>query len=784
MKFTLSWLKDHLDTSASLSEIADKLVALGLEVEGIEDPSQALKGFVVAHVVEAGRHPNADRLSLCYADIGGREKVQVVCGAPNVRAGMKVAFAPVGVVIPASGTVLKKGKIRDIESCGMFCSARELQLGEDQDGILDLQTSLPVGSPLAQALGLTDPVIDVSLTPNRADCFGVRGIARDLAASGIGVLKPFPYEPTTGEFVCPVTVTIEDLEVCPDFQVRLLKGVRNGASPDWVQNRLRAIGQRPISALVDVTTYLTYDLGRPLHVFDAAKIQGNLTVRLSKAGQTLSLLNGKDIVLEDGMTVIADDARVVSLGGIMGGQETGCSEETVDVLIECAAFDPVRIAQTGRALNLLSDARTRFERGVDPASIRPGLEAATDLILRWCGGKASQIAPFKNPLPHPVTIALTQDKITGLSGCPITLKEAWSFLEKLGFQLVSLTELELSVTVPSHRQDVEGPADLVEEVLRLQGYDQIPPIPLPPAPAQSQSSPSSLVRRVLATRGLLEAVTWSFMDQDLAVKFGGGDPSLRLSNPLSEEWTVMRPSIVPNLIQAAIRNQDRGQTSVPLFEVGPQFNGNGQQLVATGVIAGLTGPRHWAEPPRVVDVFDAKAHVLATLAALGIAESALQIEASSPDYYHPGRKGRVKQGNKVFALFGEIHPALITSLGGQGSFGAFEIFLDQIPAMRSKISNLTLSPYQSVVRDFAFVVDKSVSADQIIKAITKVDRGLILHIFDVYEGEKIDPAQKSLAIQVRFDPLTGTLTEAQITELCDKIISNVFKVTGGILRHS
>jgi phenylalanyl-tRNA synthetase beta chain len=789
MKFTLSWLKDHLETTASLSEIAEKLVTLGLEVESIEDPAEKLKGFVVADIIEAGRHPNADRLNLCLADAGNGERIQVVCGAPNVRIGMKVAFAPIGVTIPSTGTVLKKGKIRDVESFGMFCSATELGMGEESDGILDLETTMPAGTPLAEALGLTDPVIDIAITPNRGDCFGIRGIARDLAASGLGTLKPLTPREKSGTFPCSVTVTIEDSQACPDFQVIAIRDLRNTSSPDWVQRRLQAVGLRPISALVDVTNYLTFDLGRPLHVFDLNKVKGNLTVRLAKAGETLTALNDKDYTLDENMTVISDDSGVLSLGGIMGGMSTGCLEDTVDVLIECASFDPIRTAQTGRTLSILSDARTRFERGVDPLSIPQGLAEAVNLILDWCGGTPSEvgITTHKNPLPKtaPLPITLTHEKLTRLSGCNITMTEAKGFLEALEFAIISSNATEVTVVAPSYRPDIEGPADLVEEVLRLKGYDQIPAIFLPPVQKKTEAiSIPSIVKRLLAARGLNEAITWSFMDEGLAQKFGEIDPSLRLTNPISIEMAFMRPSIIPNLIQAAIRNQDRGQASVALFEVAPQFGKCTQTLAATGLLSGQTGHRHWAQTPRPVDVFDAKAHVLAILATLGITESSLQIEATGPHYYHPGRKGSIKQGNRTFAHFGEIHPGIITDMSGNGVYAGFEVFLDQLPPLRLKKPALQLSPYQPVMRDFAFVVDDTISADQVVKAIGKVDRSLIttIHIFDVYKGDKLEKGKKSLGIQVRLEPQNGTLTDAQITEVCDNIISSVIKATGGALR--
>lgn len=790
MKFTLSWLKDHLETTASLAEIADRLVTLGLEVEGIEDPAEKLKGFVVATVIEAGRHPNADRLSLCYADPGNGERIQVVCGAPNVRTGMKVAFAPLGVTIPSTGTVLKKGKIRDVESLGMFCSAEELELDANSEGILDLDPTLVAGTPLAEALGLTDPVIDVSITPNRSDCFGVRGIARDLAAGGLGTLKPLAYQPTPGAYPCPTTVTIEDSSACLDMSVRAIRGVKNAASPEWAQRRLTASGLRPISALVDVTNYLTIDLGRPLHVFDLAKVQGNLTVQLSKGGEALAALNGKAYTLDEGMTVIADGSGVLSLGGIIGGESTACLENTVDVLIECAHFDPIRTAQTGRTLSVLSDARTRFERGVDPLSIPTGLEAATQLILQWCGGSSSEVgqAIHKNPVrkAEPRHITLTQEKLTSLSGYEIPLPEAQTLLETLGFTVVSAQPVNLTIHPPSWRPDIEGPADLVEEVLRLKGYDQIPLTPLPVSPL-TREAPSlpSIAKRVLASRGLNEVVTWSFMAEGLASEFGENVPSLRLANPINIELGYMRPSILPNLIQATIRNQDRGQASVALFEVGPQFEPDNQRLMATGILVGPTGSRHWAQSSRPYDVYDAKAPALAVLTTIGITESSLQVEATGPGYYHPGRKGTLKQGNRTLAVFGEIHPSLVTQMGGEGAFAGFEVFLDQLPPLKLKKPALQLSPYQPVTRDFAFVMDETIPANQVVQAIAKTDRSLVttIDVFDVYKGDKLPSGKKSLAFQVRLEPQAGTLSEAQITEVCDKIIENVSKATGGILRN-
>lgn len=788
MKFTLSWLKDHLETTAPLSAIIEKLTNLGLEVESIEDFSEKFKGFVVADVVAATAHPNADRLSLCFADIGDGNRLQVVCGAKNVRAGMKVAFAPIGVTIPASGVVLKKGKIRDVESFGMFCSGEELGIGEADEGILDLDASFVAGTPLVEALMLNDPIIDIAITPNRADCFGIRGIARDLAAAGLGTLKPLIYKEREGAFPCPLNVTIEDSHACSDFQMQVIRGVKNGPSPDWVQKRLRSVGQKPISALVDVTNYLTFDLGRPLHVFDLSKIHGNLNVRPAKDGETLTALNGKNYTLEAGITVIADPSQVLSIGGIMGGMDSSCLESTVDVLIECAHFDPIHTAKTGRALSLLSDARTRFERGMSLESIPEGLNAATQLILEWCGGTLSErrMPAYKKPPSkiEAMPITLTQEKLKSLSGLEISLAEAQSFLEALGFVMISHTSSQLTLLSPSHRHDIEGPADLVEEVLRLKGYDQIPLTPLPSVSLKTQSpSLPSIVKRTLAARGMHEVISWSFISEELAQKFGGCDDSLKILNPISVDLGFMRPSIIPNLLQIGIRNIHRGQDVISLFEVGPQFQPNQENLMATGLLTG-TNARHWSQSSHSINVFDAKAHILSVLNTLGVSESSLQIETAGPEYYHPGRKGTFKQGNRTLATFGEIHPSIIKIMNGEGRFFGFEIFLNLLPPLRVKKTTLHLSNYQPVMRDFAFVVDENIPADQLIKTISKVDRTLItaVDIFDVYKGDKLEHGKKSLAVQVRLEPQESTLTDVQIAEVCHNIISNVEKATGGVLR--
>ncbi|WP_032112387.1 phenylalanine--tRNA ligase subunit beta [Candidatus Paracaedibacter symbiosus] len=795
MKFTLSWLKDHLETDASLEEICVKLVELGLEVEGVDNPADKLKGFVVGQVSVHGKHPNADRLSLCQVDIGKSELVQVVCGATNVRQGMKVVFAGIGTVIPVTGEALKKGKIRDVESFGMMCSAGELLLGEDRDGIMDLVTDALPGTPIIDVLNLNDSVIDVSITPNRADCFGVRGIARDLAASGIGTLRPLPYKPVVGTFDSPLQVVIENSEACSDFRGVYIKGVTNGPSPEWVQRRLEAIGLRPISALVDVTNYLSYDLCRPLHVFDAAKIKGNLTVRLSQTGETFNALNGKTYELNDQMTVIAAQTNILAtdilaLAGVMGGEDSSCTDTTTDVFLECALFDPIRTANTGRTLNLPSDARTRFERGVDPESQAYGLSAALNLILDWCGGQPSHVVsafhtpgtlvPWQAPI-----IRLTHERLLRVGGCDISMDEAAQILTKLGFK-VTHTAAQLEAKVPSHRMDVTNSMDLIEEILRLYGYDNIPEVPLPQVDVTVlPKTKADVSRRILAARGFFETVSWSFLSEDRAALFGDIEPGLKLTNPISQDLAIMRPTALANHIDAVVRNANRGLENVKLFEVGPHYTLKQQQLVASGIRSGKSHARHWLEAPRSVDVYDAKADVQAILTTLGVSDSAYQIEASAPKYYHPGRSGSVKQGNKTLAYFGEIHPKTLAAFETDIPMVAFEIFLDNIHQPKAKKTSLNLSPYQSVTRDFAFVVASDVKADAIVRTIQKVDRPLIssVQIFDVYTGDKIGDNLKSIAVEVKLEPTKATLTEAEINDLSDRIINAVAKATGASLRQ-
>lgn len=782
MKFTLSWLKDHLDTSASVAQIADALVCLGLEVESLEDPSAALQGFVVAQVASREKHPNADRLSLCQVDDGSGAMVQVVCGAPNVRAGMKVAFARVGQVIPITGEALKKGRIRDVDSCGMLCSSRELNLGDDHDGIMDLETDAQPGTPLTNVLSV-DPVIELSITPNRGDCFGVRGIARELAALGLGTLKPLTYPKTEGQGSSAVSVTLADTKACPYFIGRTIRGVKNGPSPLWVQDRLKAIGLRPISALVDMTNYLSFDLGRPLHVFDVAKVQGNLTVRLTQKGETLDALNEKTYTLDDGMIAIADDAGVLALGGIMGGVQSGCTDETTDVFIECAIFDPIRIAHTGRQLNLISDARSRFERGIDPAAMVDGIHAATQLILDWCGGVPSEIVFAGQQPRHEKTITLTIEQLKSLSGQSLPLSQIEEMLNRLGFKTVELAIDRITVETPSWRHDVMGWQDLVEEILRLIGYDHIEAVSLTPPTLSAMMDPvEPMLKRLLASRGLYEVVTWSFISESQSQLFAQGQQTLQLANPISQDLSVMRPSLIPSLLSLVSNNQARGQDSFGLFELGAQFSADkSQATMLSGVRVGTTGPRHWGETPRHWDAFDVKADVIAVLDAMGLSG---QLETKAPDYYHPGRSATIRQGNKVLAYLGELHPQVLMALDLKGPIVAFEIVLDALTLRKSK-ANVSLSPYQSVERDFAFVLDRHVPAENVIRAVQKVDKQLItaVCVFDLYEGDKIAADKKSLALQVKLQPTKATLTDADIQAISDQIIQSVQQTTGGVLRQ-
>ncbi len=796
MKFTLGWLKDHLETQAPLEEICERLTMLGLEVDSITNPAETLQPFRVAYVVEAKQHPNADRLRVCRVDTGEGE-VQVVCGAPNARSGMKGVFAPEGTYIPGTDITLKAAEIRGEASSGMLVSERELELSSDHAGIIDV-TDLdpPVGTPFAEVMGLNDPVVEIGLTPNRGDCAGIRGIARDLAAAGLGILKPEPYSgKVAGNFGSPINVHLEAGDACPIFVGRYIRGVKNGPSPAWLQQRLKAIGLRPISALVDITNYFTYDRARPLHVFDADKVNGDIHVRFGKPGETLEALDGRTYTADETMCMIADEKCAEAFGGIMGGEPSGCTGETENVFVESAWFDPTRTAATGRKLGIHSDARYRFERGVDPQSLIPGAEGATAMILELCGGEPSELVIAGEEPEWRRSYHFRPQRVQELTGVDVLREVAEATLKTLGFGW-ELTDDGIMVSPPSWRPDVHGEADLVEEVIRVHGYDAIPVTPLPrqttlPQPAVSESQARRpRARRALAVRGLLEAVTFSFMPKGQAEKFGGGAAELSLVNPISAELDQMRPSILPNLLDAARRNRDRGFRSAGLFEVGPQYRDSshtGQDLMAAGLRWGQTGPRHWAETPRAVDVFDAKADALAALAGCGAPVDTAQVVAEAPSWYHPGQSGSIRLGKAVLAYFGAMHPAILRDYDIDGTAVGFECFLDHIPLPRAKgkaRALLKLEPLLPVERDFAFLVEEDVPAETVMRAVRQADKTMItdVSVFDVYKGQGVPEGQKSLALSVTYQPREATLTDEQIDALGAKVVAAVEKATGGKLR--
>lgn len=810
MKFTLSWLKDHLKTTATVEEISTKLSAIGLEVEGVEDPAAKLGAFRVARIVEAKKHPNADKLQVVQVEVEkGMPLYEVVCGAPNARAGLVSVFAPLGTYIPGSNITLEKKPVRGVVSNGMMCSAAELELAEDSQGILDLPAEWAdkVGERYIDAAGLNDPVFEVKITPNRPDCTGVRGIARDLAAAGLGTLKPEKaIAGVEGASDCAVKVVLDfsadTASACPMFAARLVKGVKNVPSPAWLQNRLKAVGLRPINALVDVTNYISQDRGRPLHVYDADKLKGAVRARLGKAGETFRALDGKDYAIDEAMCVIADDSGPLGLGGIIGGEASGSTEGTVNVLIESAYFDPLRTAATGRKLGLVTDARYRFERGVDPESVLPGLDIATQMIMKLCGGKPSKaVVAGKVPDTRPAILFDTA-RVAKLAGLELPPAEITGILEALGCVLVPGEHGMLEVVPPSWRPDIHGAADLVEEVVRIAGIDRVPSTPLPRVSGVATSvltdrqKRARRVRRLLAGRGLVEAVTWSFIPKGEAQLFGAGEKPLELANPISVDLSVMRPSLLPGLLTAVERNRNRGFADVALFELGQAYRGEkpGDQYVAasgvrTGTAALSGAGRHWDGAGEPVTVFDAKADVVAALAAMGFDASKAQIVREAPAWYHPGRSGALRLGPKVvLAHFGEVHPEVLKTLDVAAPVVAFEIFLDALPPEKKKSrakASLAAADLLPVRRDFAFVLDKGVAAGEVVKAALAADKTLISNVtvFDLFEGGSLaQEGKKSLAIEVTMQPQQQTLTEAEIDAVSQKVIGDVRKATGGEIR--
>ena len=795
MKFTLSWLKEHLETEAGLDEIVERLTAIGLEVEGVENPAEKLAPFTIAQVLTAERHPQADKLQVLTVDAGpahnGGEPIQVVCGAPNARAGMKGVFGAPGAHVPGSDLTLKVASIRGVESRGMMCSVRELELGDEHDGIIALPDDAPVGASFAVYAGLDDPVIDVSVTPNRQDAMGVHGIARDLAAAGLGTLKPLGIEAISGSYPCPVDIRTDDPEGCPAFYGRVVRGVRNGPSPAWLQQRLKAVGQRPISALVDMTNFVTLAYGRPLHVYDLARLEGAVVARRARDGEQVLALNGKTYTLDPSMTVIADDAGVHDIGGIMGGEHSGVTEETTDILIECAYFDPEHIARTGQKLGIASDARTRFERGVDPEFVEPGLQLATRMAIELAGGEPSEVVRAGRPPLETSTLEYDPGRCAALGGIEVDEVRQREILERLGFGVE--TGESWTITVPSWRRDVIGSADIVEEIARIEGYDKVPSTPLKRVPGVARPTATAeqllerRVRRTAAVRGLNEAVTWSFVSEAEAAPFGGS--AWVLANPISEEMKAMRPSLLPGLLAAAARNVARGAASVRLFEVGRRYLADSERPTLGLILVGDRSARNWRSGrSEGVDAFDAKAEAMAILAAAGAPVDNLQALAPGSGVYHPGRSARLSLGPKTpLAEFGELHPATLRAFDLAGPAVAAEIFLDALPQKRGGAGRMrgAFAPpaLQAVKRDFAFLVPSELEADRLLRAVRGADRQAIagVELFDLFTGAGVPEGSKSLAVEVTLQPSEKSFTEEELKAVSEKIVGAAAKV-GAALR--
>jgi len=794
MKFTLSWLKEHLETNASIDEISETLTRIGLEVEEVTNPTANLNDFITARLDSVENHPDSDHLHvLCVND--GSNKYQVVCGAPNVKEGLIGIFAREGTLIPLFNERLKRATIRGVESCGMMCAEDEILIGDDHNGIIELPTDTPLGVPAAQVLNI-DPVIEVSITPNRAECLGVRGIARDLAAAGLGTLKPLHITKTPTKFANPLPIKVSCPTECATYTGRYIRGVNNHAqTPKWMKNRLNAIGIHSISPLVDITNYINYDLARPLHVFDADKLSGGLNIRMAAAGEKFVALNEKEYILPDYALGICDDEGVQCLGGIMGGLSKGCSADTVNVLLECAWFKPECIAKTGRHLQIDSDSRYRYERWVDPMSNISGSDYATAMILDICGGEASELTVVGEENYQPQVAYLRSERLKSFIGMPVSAEKSMDILQKLGFK-TSLENGRIKAITPSWRGDIECEQDLIEEVVRMIGLDEIPAVSLPhdklPKPILTPAQHNALiVKHELALRGMYETVTWSFADSDIAQYFRKGQEAIILQNPIVKELNEMRPSILPNLLTAVKNNTARGYANLALFEVGPEFTGRNpqeQHTAASGVRAGQTSKKDWSGSARDYDVFDAKADALAVIAAANGPFENPQITTDAPSYYHPGRSGTIRLGKNVLAYFGEIHPSILKAMDIKTRVVAFEVNLDNIPLPRNSQGKarkrLELSAFQPVDKDLAFVVNKDVSAVAIIAAAKNADRNHItdVRIFDIYEGANLPEGKKSVAIALTFQPQEQTFTDKDLENLMNKVIVEVGKKTGGELR--
>jgi phenylalanyl-tRNA synthetase beta chain len=792
MKFSLTWLKDYLETTATVSEICDALNAIGLEVEGVEDPADKLAGFRIAHVLTAARHPDADKLQVLTVDTGEGDPLQVVCGAPNARAGMKGVLGLPGAVVPANGMVLRKSAIRGVESNGMMCSVRELELGEDHDGIIELPDDAPVGTAFADYHG-SDPVIEVAVTPNRPDCMGVYGIARDLAAKGLGTLKPIAMPAFSAAGACPVEIRTDDPKGCPAFYGRVITGVANGVSPDWLQARLKSAGQRPISLLVDLTNYLMLGFGRPAHVYDLAKLSGAVVARRAKDGEEVLALNEKTYTLDSEMVVIADDVQVHDIAGIMGGEHSGVSESTTDVLLEIAYFDPPRIGATGRKLGLASDARTRFERGVDPEFLDDGLDLLTGLIVDLAGGTPSEVVRAGSPPSTAKVVAFDPGLTLRLGGVEVAEAEQRRILESLGFAIGEGWQ----VTCPLRRHDIEGPADLVEEVVRIHGLDKVASVALPRTEgvarptATPQQKLERALRRAAAASGLNEAVTWSFLPEWAAQHFAAEGQALWvLANPISEDLKAMRPALLPGLLMAAKRNADRGAASSRLFEIGRRYfrsgNGLSDEKPTIGIVlAGEKAQRGWQTgKAKAFDAYDAKALALELLEAAGAPVANLMVMGEAGAQFHPGQSATLRLGPKVvLARFGMVHPATLKAFDMDGPVAAVELFLDAIPAKKGAAfarPGFTPPALQAVTRDFAFLVPASLAAGDLVRAVQSADKAAItaVRVFDVFAGQGVPEGKKSIAVEVTLQPGEASFKDAELKAIAEKIVAAAAKLSG------
>ena len=796
MKFTLSWLKEHLDTDAKVDEIAETLTKIGLEVEEITNPAKGLENFVTAKVEDLQDHPDSDHLHILKVN-DGKQILQIVCGAPNVKLGMVGVLAHVGTLIPAFGEKIEIGKIRGVESYGMMCSEKEIGIGEDHSGIISLPENTEIGVPVSKIMAL-DPVFDISITPNRAECLGVRGVARDLAAAGLGKLKPLNIIRKNSAFKSPIKVKVEDFDACPVYVGRYIRGVNNKVeTPKWMRDRLNAIGLRSISPLVDVTNYINYDMARPLHVFDADKLVGDICVRMAHEGEKFVSLEEKEYHLDNLSLGICDDEGIQCLGGIMGGEAKGCSADTTNVFLECALFNPVCIARTGRKFQIDSDSRYRYERWVDPKSNVLGSDYATQLITDICGGEVSELEIAGDENYQPVTTFIRPERLKTFIGIDVSKEKIIEILTRLGFE-TRVEADKIYATTPTWRGDIEGEHDLIEEVVRMVGLDNIPAESMPRDyfPIQTLSAEQRrivTVRHELASRGLLETVTWSFTDSALAKDFRKGNEAVALCNPITAELDEMRPSLLPNLLLGLKNNIARGYTNVSLFEVGPEFYGRKpgeQSLVAAGIRSGMTSKKHWLNDQRGFDVFDVKADALASIAAANGPFESAQITLDAPEYYHPGRSGALRLGKNVIAYFGELHPLIIKKFGLKQRVCAFEVILTNLPTPRQNNDKakkkLELSSFQSVDKDLAFVMDKNVKAADVIAAARNADRSHIVdvRVFDVYEGENLPEGKKSLALSVTFQPLENTFSDQDIEILMQKVAQALKNKYGAELRQA